>query len=91
MKNYVVKFMDKTFIPVTAEEAAKIAKDWQSGVSAIFIKGNLKATHQITAIDHIGKDHEKDLCAIAGIDPVSAPRIEQFLTANKQLTNGRNR
>ena len=95
MKNYIIKFMDKSFIAVTAETAAKIAKDWQSGVAAIMINGNLKATHQICAIDRIDRDTEKDLCQMEGIDPTNAPRIETFLSpnlsSNKQLPHGLNR
>lgn len=83
--------MDKSFITVTAEEAANTARSWQKGDSAVMIRGNLKATHQICAIDRLSPDEEKDLCEMAGINPLEAPRLENYLSPKKQLTDGRNR
>ena len=79
MKNYIIKFMDKSSLRVTAEEAAKIAIDWRNGVALVMINGNLKATHQICSIDRVDAQEEKDLCSIAGINYQDVPRIENIL------------
>jgi len=85
MKNYYVKFMDKSMTAVTAEEAAKIAKDWLGGVAVVMIKGGLKATHQIVAIDPVSSEELKDLCLRDGIETKDAPRLENFLQSKKLL------
>lgn len=85
MRNYIVKFMDKTCLQVTAKEAAGIAQAWKAGSKAIMIRGNLKATHQIASIDRVSRDDEKDLCAMAGIPLSEAPTMDKFLTTSQKL------
>lgn len=85
MKNYIIRFMDKSFIAITAQEAAIAAKAWQGGANVIFLRGSLKATHQITSIDLIDAREERELCEIEGIDCKNPPRIENFLSDKKLL------
>lgn len=86
MKNYVIKFMDKSWLALTAEEATKLAKEWQKGSGLVLIHGNMYATHQICSINRVAPQEEKDLCMIAGIAYANIPTIEKLLKSpNKQL------
>ena len=71
--------MDKSYIALTAQEAAQITSDWQQNSGLVMIKGSVFATHQICSISRVPKDQEQDLCEIAGIDYKDVPTIEKFL------------
>jgi len=86
MKNYVIQIMGKAPIPITAQEAAVIASEWEKGKQIIRIGKELVASHQICSIAPTDRKIEKDLCEVAGIELKDAPRIEQFLSNKKLLT-----
>ena len=82
IKNYIINFIKDKPLTVTADQAANIAVQWQSGATALMINGNIKATHQIVSIDRVDKQIEKDLCARHNLE--QPPRIEDYIN-NKQL------
>lgn len=89
MKNYIITFLDKTQLGLTAVEATKIAQQWQNGNSGlVLIHGNMYATHQICSIVRVDKQTEKDLCAMAGVNYLDVQTIEKLLNSNQKKLNG---
>lgn len=93
IKNYALKLINKEEqIGLTAEQAAVIVRAMNDKDSkCVFVNGSVYAIHQIVAIERIDKETEKDLCEMKNINQKELATLEDYLSPNKQLTNGRNR
>jgi len=85
MKNYRVKFIDKSHVDLTAEEAAKVIQAWSGGTQVFIFNGGGYATHQICSIAPIRGQELKDLISLGNNSKV--PKLEDYLSPN-QLKNG---